>query len=217
MVVLIERSQGARWGAWAVGLGVLAAVAGVGWWTWSWQPDDLLEGSLHSAAPQAAQGPQGMASSPESGAVAAPADLQAWQRQAQDANRVVAEGPPPAAVQGVITERPSYVSMFEWMMLKSTAERHAQPDQELTRLVNFLRFMRMRDVLDGTPDSRPDQQRALAAALLQELPLRVQLGEISRKEALGMQAQWLAVIQPDEALRAELIQREAARLGPAAP
>jgi hypothetical protein len=193
------------------------AVAGMGWWTWSWQPDELLEHPGQVAAPQAAQGPQAMASNPQAAEPGQPADLQAWQRQAQDANRAVAEGPPPAAVQGVITVRPSYVSMFEWMMLKSTAERHAQPEQELTRLVNFLRFMRMRDVLDGTPDSRPDQQRALAAALLQELPQRVQLGEISRKEALGMQAEWLAIIQPDEALRAELLQREAARLGPAAP
>ena len=139
-------------------------------------------------------------------------------QQAQQAEQAVVGGAggmvPAPPIQGVVTERPSYVSLIEWMALKSAAQQHADPDAELTRLVNFLRFMRLRDVLDALPQDAAAQRQLLANALLSELPTHVQQGNIGRTEALGLQAQWLAIVQPDEQLRAEMVRQEAARLNP---
>ena len=119
---------------------------------------------------------------------------------------------PAPPIQGVVTERPSYVSLIEWMALKSAAQQHADPDAELTRLVNFLRFMRLRDVLDQLPADAMGQRQTLANALLAELPSHVRQGNIGRPEALTLQTQWLAVVQPDEQVRAEMARQEADRL-----
>lgn len=221
MVVLIERKR-SPWVLRGVILGVLLALVGAGWWAWSWQPDDLM-----TEAPVAATGGAGMTAAPDVvaatpadplGASGPPVDANAWREQAQQAEQAVVGGAggmvPAPPIQGVLTERPSYVSLIEWMALKSAAQQHADPDAELTRLVNFLRFMRLRDVLDALPQDAAAQRQLLADALLSELPTHVQQGNIGRTEALGLQAQWLAIVQPDEQLRAEMVRQEAARLNP---
>ena len=219
MVVMIERKQ-SPWVLRGVILAVLLALVGAGWWAWSWQPDDLMTEEAPAVRASAVTPPAVVSVAPSEalGADGPPVDAQAWRQQAQQAEQAVVGGAggmvPAPPIQGVVTERPSYVSLIEWMALKSAAQQHADPDAELTRLVNFLRFMRLRDVLDALPQDAAAQRQLLANALLSELPTHVQQGNIGRTEALGLQAQWLAIVQPDEQLRAEMVRQEAARLNP---
>jgi hypothetical protein len=83
-------------------------------------------------------------------------------------------------------------------------------------MVNFLRFMRQQEVLDGLAPNETAKRQELASALLRDLPERVAQGDIGLPEAHRMQADWLAIVEPDPTRRAVLAQQEAARL-PAAP
>lgn len=218
MVVLIERKR-SRWTAWALALLVFVVMAGVAWWAWSWQPEDLMV-SAPSAAAMAPAMPETLVGADEPpvalGASGPPVDAEAWRQQAEQAERAVVGGwngaSPVPPLQGPVNERPSYVSLIEWMALKSAAQQHADPDAELTRLVNFLRFMRLRDVLDDLPAGAIAQRQTLVATLLGELPQHVRQGNIGRAEALSLQTQWLTILQPDEQVRAEMTRQEAARL-----
>lgn len=150
-------------------------------------------------------------------------ELEAAQRAAQEAAvraAGTATGPrSPAALERVapgtpaapLLTRPDYVSEVEWQVLQGIAARSIDPPRELSRLVDKLRFSKQLDAWRTTADVA--QQQVLAAQLLQDLPARVQAGDYSRADALALQQQLLATLEPDAAARAARAEAEAARLG----
>ena len=81
-----------------------------------------------------------------------PQQLEAEQRAAADAALTLA-GEPPLA--GKLTERPEFVSRIEWQILKAVAATQQNSEQELLRLVNYLRFSKQ---LEWWQSQQPDQQ-----------------------------------------------------------
>lgn len=118
---------------------------------------------------------------------------------------------------GRVAQRPPFVSIVEWSMLQSVAERSPNPDQTLTRLVNNLRFMKQLDLWRSLAQSTDTAQRkSVAEYLLKDLPERVKNGDMDLAGAKQLQGELLVdvVANPEErARRAEL---EAQRL-PAEP
>lgn len=216
MVVAVRIDQkGFRLGAgvWVAAAGLAVVVAAALWWRHdmsdapSTDPGSATNAAAAGVVPAVAA--ETTASVPE-------LDAHELMSQTAQAAKVVAQSPEIAPVTGPVTERPDYVSVIEWMAMKSAAAQHPDPDRELTRMVNFLRFMRQQEVLEGLAPTETAKRQELASALLRDLPERVVQGDIGLPEAHRMQADWLAIVEPDAARREVLAQQEAARL-PAAP
>ena len=85
-----------------------------------------------------------------------------------------------------VRERPPFASLMEWQMLKGVAERNANPQAELLRLTNFLRYNKLLEKWQDLPaGSEPALRQALARQLVDELPDRVRAGEVDAKDARG--------------------------------
>lgn len=85
---------------------------------------------------------------------------------------------------GPIEERPEFVSLIEWAMLKAVAHNHDDPVHELTRLVNFLRFSKQLEIWQAMTASADQAHRAeLATGLLTELAQHVANGDLDAAEA----------------------------------
>lgn len=147
--------------------------------------------------------------------LATPADTPAlapvlMQQQAQAEQAVAATAPPTA---GPVNEKPAFVSELEWQVLKGVAAQKADPAQELRRLVANLHFSKQLEQwrqLAGQPDST--QRRALAQALLADIPARVTDAELDNPGARQLQKEILADLYSDPAERVLRAQAEAARL-----
>lgn len=204
-----QKGSGLGKGVWVLG-GALALVAAA---VVAWQygmvgggaQDDPKAANTPAATPSGALVPGQAASVPE-------LDARELMTQTRQAAQAVAQAPVIAPVKGPVIERPDYVSVIEWMAMKSAAAQHPDPDRELTRMVNFLRFMRQQEVLEGLAPNETAKRQELASALLQDLPERVSQGDIGLPEAHRMQDEWLAIVEPDLTRRAVLAQQEAARL-----
>lgn len=115
---------------------------------------------------------------------------------------------------GPISERPDFVSPMEWRVLKSVAAGKADSDRELTRLVNRIRFAKLRehwDELRGS--SRTDQRHAIARQLLDDIPNRVDQQEMDVSQAQQLQQQLLADLISDPERRRQRAAEEARRIG----
>jgi hypothetical protein len=137
--------------------------------------------------------------------------------QQEHAAKELAQHPIAKPITGVVTERPSFVSPVEWLMMQGVAKQHAQPDQELTRMVNLLRFNKQLELWQDMPKSADAAERlALANQLLDELPQRVIHGDIDLPAAQKLQASLLIDAVPDTTKRRARAETEAQRLQPQA-
>ncbi len=107
-------------------------------------------------------------------------------------------------IVGSVKERPEYVTTMEWTLLKGVADANVHPDQELNRLVNFLRFNKKLELFESLPGAQaPARRMALGEQLIQELPTRVRNSEMDLKEAQRVLNVLLPGAVPDEQARAK--------------
>jgi hypothetical protein len=139
------------------------------------------------------------------------ADIRQQQRQAEDAalasvGQQEFDAPPQT--------RPDFVSPLEWQVLQQVSGNHDKPDQELTRLVNRLRFAKLRELWEAQADTGNDEQRRqLGNQLLEDLPSRVKNREIAPAHAQQLQASILETLIDDPQQRRQRAAEEARRLG----
>ncbi|HIV70513.1 MAG TPA: hypothetical protein H9903_06270 [Candidatus Aquabacterium excrementipullorum] len=190
-----------------VALGAVAAVAmAAAWWTHSAPPEPVM------AAPEAAPATAPQVQMP--GTASPEAQLSDMKAKQSEAAQALASRSDVKPMSGVITERPSFVSPMEWMVLKGTASQHANPEHELTRMVNFLRYNKQNELLQELPHTAEAQPRrqALANELLADLPQRLLNGEMSLKDLRSTQAELLKDAESDPEQRQIRAQTEAKRL-----
>lgn len=110
--------------------------------------------------------------------------------------------------------RPDFVSPLEWRVLQQVSGNHDQPDQELTRLVNRLRFAKLRELWEAQAETGNDEQRRqLGNQLLADLPSRVKNREMAPAQAQQLQASILETLIDDPQQRRQRAAEEARRLG----
>lgn len=121
----------------------------------------------------------------------------------KDAAKVIEARPEMKPITGPITERPDFVSPMEWAMLQGVVQQHANPGKELVRMVNFLRFVKQTEVLDGLPKTPENtvKRQLLTTQLIEDLPNRVQGGDLELKDAQARLAEWLPESLPNEQQR----------------
>lgn len=168
-----------------------------------------LAASPPAAAPSTLDSPSDL--SPEAARTAI-ADL-------QQASKALAQDPALTPLNGPITARPPYVSTMEWDMLKGLASQHAAPEQELTRLVNSLRFNKQFEVWEALPrtDANRAQRQTMAQALMADLPERVRHQDMGIQDAQKAMTALLTDVEPDEERRKVLAKDEGLRLLAAVP
>jgi hypothetical protein len=87
-------------------------------------------------------------------------------------------------LSGPLKDRPAFASAMEWQMLKGVAERQADPQAELLRLANFLRYTKLLEKWQDLPATADAGMRqALASQLQDDLPDRVRNGEVDAQDA----------------------------------
>jgi hypothetical protein len=121
---------------------------------------------------------------------------------------------PPAATASTTgtreIERPADIDPKEWLQLVDAVHNHPQRDQELQRLIGYLRFKRDMDKWTALKDKPNALERAqVGQRILDALPVRFANQEITGPEALLLQAAIYADMIPDEVQRKPI--EEAAR------
>jgi hypothetical protein len=113
-----------------------------------------------------------------------------------------------------VTQRPDFVSPLEWKIFEGVAQTHADPAQELTLLVNRLRFTRLealwRSLRSAGGNSEP--RRILARQLLDEIPGRVRERQFDRAQAQSLQLELLEDLVSDPVQRVRRASAESLRL-----
>lgn len=113
----------------------------------------------------------------------------------------------------LITAKPDYVSDIEWQVLQGVAQQHAEPDKELTRLVNKLRFTKELELWHTMEASAGNTRRtALANRLILEIPERVASKDMDVFEARKLQETLLKATISDPDVLRQRIDSEARRL-----
>lgn len=151
---------------------------------------------------------------PAASVASTPAQAAINARQIEAAQAVAGEiGAKP--LTGRITERPDFVSLLEWQVLQGVASRHAEPDRELTRLVNNLRFNKQLELWRSLPATTANtaQRQSLATRLLADIPERVSHQEMGLPEAQRLQLAMLQELLPDPEARRLRAEEEARRIG----
>lgn len=114
--------------------------------------------------------------------------------------------------------RPADFTAEEWATLRSATANEAQPERELARLVNYLRFQKGFAQWQSLQNSADVAARhRLAEQLLTQLPERVRHGELGGGEATLLQQALLADLVPDETSRQQRLSQAQAELAEAAP
>lgn len=135
-------------------------------------------------------------------------------RQQEQAARAVAHQLGEPEFSGPVSERPDFVSPMEWRVLKSVSAGEPDSDRELTRLVNRLRFAKLRKHWDRLKGSdHVDKRHAIARQLLDDIPQRVDQREMDTSQAQQLQQQLLADLIPDQEKRRQRVAEEAERIG----
>lgn len=198
----------------------VAVVAGV-WFSRSHQAADEGERVTAASAPVApAASVAGMAAMQGSSAPMTAAQIEAETHslvaKQQEAAKELEKTPGLPPITGPVRERPSFVSELEWQMLKGVTQQAGDPDKEMTRLVNFLRFNKQLELLEGMHNS-PDKakRKELADQLLQELPVRITNSEMDMKEATRIMNELLGDAELEPQARAKRATAESARLAKA--
>ncbi len=211
----------ARHPAWAMALGAVAlAIAAGAWWA-----SEVITGSSPAQGqavvpvPTGAQAPgaEAAASEPDTVAAQIVAKVVAEQNEAAQevAQQVARQTDALPPIVGPVKSRPSYVSLMEWSMLQGVAQQSVRPEQELNRLVNFLRFNKKVELYEGLP-AQSSQRMAMADQLVRELPERVRQGEMDLKESQRQLEAMLSDAVPDGQARAKRQKAEQALLRAAA-
>jgi hypothetical protein len=139
--------------------------------------------------------------------------LQVERQQQESLQAAIATAGDPA-LTGKITRRPDFVSPFEWQVLKAVASERPDGDQELTRMVNYLRFSKQLESWQAPPDGMTSEQhQQLGWQLLAALPDRVQHQDLAAHHAQQLQMQLLETLVPDDSKRRQYLQQEAGRIG----
>lgn len=200
---------------WVLGVGLAAGAAGLVWWTRAQHvPEGVTAVATAPSAVVAASLPD------ETAPTAEEAKLIIQQQMAAKAE--LDKQPLVQPVKGAVTERPAYVSVLEWQLLQGVAKQHLHPAEELTRLVNSLRFTKQLERWQDLPKTADVATReALARPLLEDLPQRVKQGDMDLSGASTLQAALLADVFTDakardrqavvESLRLQVAAEEAAR------
>lgn len=140
-----------------------------------------------------------------------PQQLEAEQLAAADAALTLA-GEPPLA--GNITERPQFVSRVEWQILKGVAAARENSEEELLRLVNYLRFSKQLEWWQSQqPNPNHHRHVRVGWQLLNEIPERVRQQDLAVDQAQQLQVALLEVLEPDAGKRRHHLERESARIG----
>jgi hypothetical protein len=199
---------------WVALLALLAAAGGVAWWKLG--GNDPAEGGAALVADSAST----VASGPSTGQVTDIADVVPGATspavviaQQQAAAKEVEAQPILKPITGPVSERPSFVSPMEWTLLQATAQQHPDPDKKLVEMLNFMRYMKQSEVLEGMPKpGEPGQRRALAEALLSDLPQRVLNGDLDMKGAREELGKLIEDAEPDVKRREKRLEAEVKRL-----
>lgn len=193
----------------ALALGLVATLTLL-WSAGDWQAEEEGElGPMHQPVPSAVQ-----ADAP----TVADQIVARLMRDQQEASEVVAGALSRASdalapLTGPVTERPAYVSLMEWAMLQGVAQQNLNPEKELTRLVNFLRFTKKLEIYESLPAVQAAAKRmALAEQLLSELPERVRQGEMDLTEASRLLSLMLPDAVPDAQARTQRAADEQGKL-----
>lgn len=209
--VHLENNSNMKWVAVAGTVAVVAAAAM--WWSRSPSPEDA--GRVTDASPGASS--QAMAAQVPASSTMTAAQIEVetkvMQERQQEAAKELEKQPGLKPIVGPIKERPSFVSALEWQMLKGVSQQAGDPDRELTRLVNFLRFNKQLELWEGMSQS-PDKARRkeLADQLIGELPVRITNGEMDLTEAKRILTGLLNDAEPDAQARGKRAAAETARL-----
>jgi len=110
-----------------------------------------------------------------------------------------------------LDSRPDFVSPAEWLMLRAVAGRNAEPEQELLRLVNLLRFNKQLEALEIASDEREKEQ--LSEAVLSRIPQRIENQEMSVEKAQRIQLRIISAMYEDEDRIRSRAAEEARRIG----
>lgn len=135
-------------------------------------------------------------------------------RQQEQAARAVEHQLGEPELSGPVSERPDFVSPIEWRVLKSVAADNADSDRELTRLINRIRFAKLRERWDKLKGgNHADERHAIARQLLADIPRRVDQQEMDISQAQQLQQQLLADLISDPEKRRQRAAEEAKRIG----
>lgn len=197
---------------WIVIAGTAAVVAAAAVW-WSRAPGGDETGRVTGATAGASQA---MGAQPVGSTLTAAqieAETKVLQERQQEAVKALEKQPGMTPIVGPVKERPEFISVMEWQMLKGVSQQAGDPDRELTRLVNFLRFNKQLELWEGMSQS-PDKARRkeLAEQLVAELPTRITQGEMDLTEAKRILGGLLNDAEPDAQARAKRAAAETARL-----
>jgi hypothetical protein len=140
-------------------------------------------------------------------------EIESLKAQQAQASAAMDSQPTPEPVAAAPMNRPDYLSDMEWTMVQSVANQAKDPQAELTRLVNAVRFNKQLEMWQDLPaDADPAKRRVLARALLDDLPERVKAGNYGLADAKGMADKMVADIESDETQRAARLKKEFKRL-----
>jgi hypothetical protein len=205
IVQVNKRGSGGKWAG--IMLAAVPLAVALAWWARSESAIPLAPLQERAALPQ-----------PEAVPPSAPATVQAPPDPAlvamqQAAAQALASQSAPAPVKGLVRERPDYVSVMEWTLLQAVARHHLHPEAELTRLVNSLRFNKQLERWQDTALSLlPAERQALARSLVDDLPARVQHGDMDLPGARQVLDDTLAALEPDAEARPRRLEAELQRL-----
>lgn len=193
---------------WIAGLALMMACAALAvWWltpasdpaTVQAAPSTVVESAAQTNLPAREEG--------------AGATVPVQQQQVAVAQVVAAH--PLLVMPNDLRVRPDFISAVEWAMLQGAANDTPQPEAELRRLVNSLRFHKMREhwqALLAQPLHAVTQRQALANQLLAELPTQaIQMGW-PESEVRDLQEQLVHDVAPNAAAREARLQHERQRL-----
>jgi hypothetical protein len=121
---------------------------------------------------------------------------------------------PPLQADG----RPSDFSVEEWGALTEAMRLADQPEAELNRVVDYLRFQKRFERWQSLLESpEVDLRRQLASTLIERLPDRLKAGDVSMGEAQLLLAALWSDLEPDEARRRQRVEEGTQVLNGVAP
>lgn len=104
-----------------------------------------------------------------------------------DQNAVAAAVLTAKSISGTATGRPDFVTVMEWQMLQSVAQRQPNSREKLTNLVNRLLFIKKRTAWESSEENTT-QRSELARQLLEMLPEQVTIETLDAASAKEMEA-----------------------------
>jgi hypothetical protein len=150
-------------------------------------------------------------------------DVETVTSMQREAAQRVGESIYSAEITGPITHRPAFISPVEWYVVKEVAERKADREKALTRLVNNFRFLKQMELWQAMTSGKPlkdgiydvDQidRRELAEHLLERIPTRLAANDMSKSQAQQAQMALIMDIETDPQRRHKRLREESQRIG----